>query len=393
MATTWNSSGIVAVEAAPQRESSIPWYLWCVVLAVTSVTIGGHWDVSWHRSIGRDTFWTPAHMAIYACGVLAAISCGYLVLYTTFRKPADLVASSVFIFGFRAPLGAFIASWGGIAMLTSAPFDNWWHAAYGLDVKIVSPPHTLLMMGVFAVKIGTLILTLGAMNRAVNATTARHLQWLLLYVGGLMLVFELFFCMEYTWDVNLHTAQPYGVMAVGTPLLFAALWQASRNRWACTVTALIYTVFVEALVLILPLFPAEPKLGPVFETVTHLVPPKFPILLIVPAILLDLLWNATKKWKPWQIALVSGPAFVLPLVAAEWPFAGFLMTKAAANRFFGTMYVGYGESPRSFDVLRQFADPEHGAVLLNGLVWAALIAFVSTWIGIKLGRWMRGIQR
>jgi hypothetical protein len=219
------------------------------------------------------------------------------------------------------------------------------------------------------------------------------LQWLLLYVGGLMLVFELFFCMEYTWDVNLHTAQPYEVMAVGTPLLFAVLWQASRNHWACTVTALIYTVFVEALVLILPLFPAEPKLGPVFQTVTHLVPPKFPILLIVPAILLDVLWSATQKWKPWQIALVSGPAFVLPLVAAEWPLAGFLMTKAAANRFFGTMYVGYGESPRSFDVLRQFADPEHGAVLMSGLAWAALIAFVSTWVGIKLGRWMRGIQR
>src|SRR5580658_4313837 len=166
MATTWNPSELTKHASASTHADSIPWYLWCAVLAVTSVTIGGHWDVSWHRSIGRDTFWTPAHMAIYACGVLAAISCGYLVLYTTIRKPAAMVASSVEIFGFRAPLGAFIASWGGIAMLTSAPFDNWWHNAYGLDVKIVSPPHTLLMLGVFAVSVGTLILLLGAMNRA-----------------------------------------------------------------------------------------------------------------------------------------------------------------------------------------------------------------------------------
>ena len=43
--------------------------------------------------------------------------------------------------------GRFLAGWGGIAMLTSAPFDNWWHAAYGLDVKIVSPPHALLILG------------------------------------------------------------------------------------------------------------------------------------------------------------------------------------------------------------------------------------------------------
>ena len=126
---------------------------------------------------------------------------------------------------------------------------------------------------------------------------------------------------------------------------------------------------------------------------TQFVPPKFPILLIVPAILLDFFWSATQKWKPWQIALISGPAFVLPLVAAEWPFANFLMSKASANRFFGTMYVGYGESPHSFDVIRRFAFPEQGIKLASGLAWATLIAFVSTWIGIKLGRWMRGIQR
>jgi hypothetical protein len=393
MATTWNPSELTPTVAASQRERAIPWYLWCVALAVTSVTIGGHWDVSWHRSIGRDTFWTPAHMAIYACGVLAAISCGYLVFNTTFRKPAAMVASSVSVFGFRAPLGAFIASWGGIAMLTSAPFDNWWHNAYGLDVKIVSPPHTLLMLGVFAVKIGTLILVLGAMNRTTDPTAARHLQWLLLYVGGLMLVFLMFFCMEYTWDVYLHAALPYRVMAIGTPMLLAVLWQASRNRWACTWVALVYMLFVECAVLILPLFPAEPKLGPVFETVTHFVPPKFPLLLIVPAILLDVIWNATRKWKPWQIALVSGPAFVLPLVAVEWPFASFLMTKAAANRFFGTTYVGYGESPNSFDVLRSFAFPEQGLTLWSGVAWAILFAILSTWLGVKLGRWMRAIQR
>ena len=41
-----------------------PWYLWFGALAVTSASIGGAWDVSWHRSIGRDTFWTPAHLAI-----------------------------------------------------------------------------------------------------------------------------------------------------------------------------------------------------------------------------------------------------------------------------------------------------------------------------------------
>ena len=128
--------------------------------------IGIHWDISWHRSIGRDTFWTPAHLVIQFCGVLAGISCGYLILSTTFDGRSPLRDSSVRIWGFRGPLGAFIAAWGGIAMLTSAPFDNWWHNAYGLDVKIISPPHMVLAAGILAVHLGALILILGKMNRA-----------------------------------------------------------------------------------------------------------------------------------------------------------------------------------------------------------------------------------
>jgi hypothetical protein len=54
-------------------------------------------------------------------------------------------------------------------MLTSAPFDNWWHNAYGLDVKIVSPPHTLLILGIRAVSVGMMFLILAAMNRAASA--------------------------------------------------------------------------------------------------------------------------------------------------------------------------------------------------------------------------------
>ena len=55
------------------------------------------------------------------------------------RRNAEMRAASVKVLGLRAPLGVFLAAWGGVAMLTSAPFDNWWHNAYGLDVKIVSP--------------------------------------------------------------------------------------------------------------------------------------------------------------------------------------------------------------------------------------------------------------
>src|SRR5271168_1785887 len=187
-------------QAAERSTAAVPWYVWCGVVAVTSASIGGVWDVSWHRSIGRDSFWTAAHMAIYACGVLAAIACGYLIFATTFGSSEQLKRVSVKVLGFRAPLGAFLAAWGGIAMLTSAPFDNWWHNAYGLDVKIVSPPHTLLILGIRAVGVGIMFLVLAAMNRAEasGAANYKQLQWLYLYVGGLAVGGTMFFVQEFT---------------------------------------------------------------------------------------------------------------------------------------------------------------------------------------------------
>jgi len=381
------------------RAKGVPWYLWFGALAITSASIGGAWDVSWHRSIGRDTFWTPAHLAIQACGVIAAIICGYLILVDTFGHSAKLKAAAVNVLGFRAPLGAFIAAWGGIAMITSAPFDNWWHAAYGLDVKIVSPPHTLLILGMRAVAVGILFLILAAMNRASNEGTEsgeqtfKRLQRLFLYVGGLIVAGQMFFLIEYTWDVQLHSAIAYITMGIFLPIVFAILSQASRYKWAATTTAAVYMIFAIAEILILPLFPAQPKLGPVFNPVTHFVPAKFPILIIVPALALDLFWQKTKTWQPWKTALISGFLFIAVLTIVEWPFANFLLSKASENRFFGTIYFDYNSRPNGYDRLRQFFEPSHGAVLYWGLLRASIYASISTWIGLSFGRWMRGVQR
>jgi hypothetical protein len=382
----------------------VPWYIWFGALAVTSANIGGAWDVSWHRSIGRDTFWTPAHLAIQACGVMAAIICGYLMLVNTFgrsraQRAKEQKAASVNVLGFRAPLGAFIAAWGGIAMITSAPFDNWWHAAYGLDVKIVSPPHTLLILGIRAVSVGILFLILAAMNRAraddspSAEQTCKGLQRLFLYVGGLIVSGQMFFLIEYTWDVQLHSVVAYTSMGIAVPLVLAILSQASRYKWAATATAAVYMLFAIAEILILPLFPAQPKLGPVFNPVTHFVPAKFPILLFVPALALDLLWQKTTAWKPWKVALASGFLFIAVLTIVEWPFANFLLSKASENRFFGTIYFDYNSRPNGYDRLRLFLNPDHGAILYFGLLRAAIYASISAWIGLSFGRWMRSVQR
>jgi hypothetical protein len=358
----------------------VPWYIWTGVVGITSATIGAAWDVAWHRSIGRDTFWTPAHLMIQLCGVLAAVVGLWLTYQSTFNKNSPTRAASVSLFGLRAPLGVFLAGWGGVAMITSAPFDNWWHDAYGLDVKIVSPPHTLLILGIRAVSLGVFFLILASMNRAAaeGSSSFSTLQKLLLYLGGLTIDGQMFFLQEYTWDVELHRALAYIALAIAIPVVFALISQASRFRWAATTAAAIYTVLIIGQILIFPLVSAEPKLGPVYNPITHLIPAKFPVLIIVPAIALDLLWSRTKNWKMWQIALVSGVLFVAIMTAVEWRFASFLLSKASENRFFGTTYFAYFARPESADRLRFFSHPDFGAALWLGLLRASVYAAIST---------------
>ncbi len=376
------------------RRAAVPFYLWLGALALSLTEAGGIWDISWHRSIGRDTFWTPAHLCIQTGGILAGAICAYLILVTTFAGTAAMRANSVNVFGFRGPLGAFLTAWGGLTMVTSVPFDNWWHAAYGLDVKIVSPPHVLLILGGHCVTFGLVLLILTNLHRAIDAGSAAvsKLEKLYLYSGGILVVSQMFLVLQYVGNNNmLHGERPYRVAACVVPIAFALLAQAYRTRLPATIAASIYTALYIALILILPLFPAEPKLGPVFHPVTHMVPPNFPMLLIAPAIVLDLLNRRIRNWQPWLIASITSVVFVVVLVAAEWPFAEFLMTKWADNRFFGAMYFDF--SARASDMVPGFVHPDALPALLLGLLKAVVCGFVGSLAGVYLGRWMRSVRR
>jgi hypothetical protein len=368
---------------AAERADSIPWPIWACVAAVTSVTIGGHWDIAWHRAIGRDEFFTPPHLAIYFCGVLAGLACAWLILRTSFFGGDR--TGTVSIWGLRAPLGAFIIAWGGTMMLTSAPFDDWWHNAYGLDTKILSPPHMLLVAGIIAVKSGTLLLIMGAMNRS----SSRALNWLFLYVGGMMLVTLMVSVMELSNRVVQHTAMFYRAVSIVAPATLVALGTASRIRWGASLAAGLYMGFLMLMIWILPLVPAEPKLGPVYFPVTHLVPPYFPVLLIAPALAMD--WY---RQRGGSSALVLGLLFAGVLLAVEWPFADFLMSEYARNWFFGSHYLGYYAHPKSYQRLNEYAVMEKtSAEFAWKLAQAFLAATVMAWLGLRWGRWMRSVVR
>jgi hypothetical protein len=380
-------------EYASAAVVSIPWTIWCMVAGLASGMIGGIWDISWHMSIGRDTFWTPAHIAIQLTGVFVGVACAYMILTTSFGGAPAAQNTSVRIMRFHGPIGAFMAVWGCVAMLSSAPFDNWWHNAYGLDVKIVSPPHILLSLGSFAIRIGALALMASLMNRSGDALR-RKLVWLFLFVGATGVSQLAVIIIQPTWLANMHTAACYLAVALFIPpVLIGAGWGAA-HKWACTITAAIYTAIGLGAEWLLPLFPAQPKLGPVYQNVTHLIPLRFPLLLIVPAIVADLLLRKLEQRPAWIKAALVGPAFVLSFLAVQWPFANFLMSPASRNWVFGTAYFAYFDPARFLYDPYKFVVAEKTRAAFLLLMAAAIVAsIITTRLGLAWGDWMRRVRR
>jgi hypothetical protein len=331
-------------------------------------------------------------MAIYACGVLAGLSAAYLIFTATFGRHSPLAPVSVRIWGFRGPLGAFICAWGGLAMLVSAPFDDWWHNAYGLDVKIISPPHMVLAAGFFGINFGTVMLMLAYLNRASGAARA-SLQRMFLYVGSMAVCESLLLKLEYISRPEMHGSLFYAVVLLGTLGIIVALGIASRHPWGCTIVTGVYTLFGVAFLWIMPLFPAQPKLGPVYHPVTHFIPWEFPLLVIVPAFVTDFILQRTAQQRPAARATLVGLAFFATFLLVQWPFANFLMSPGARNWFFGTTYLDYGTPANSLYARFEFVPLEPAGVLLRGLVAAALVSCAMAYAGLLAGRAMHRVRR
>jgi len=369
-------------------------YPYTVAIAAACVMVGVYWDISWHMSIGRDSFWTPAHLLIQAGGLIAGLSSGYVALTTTFRGTPEQQNAAVSFWGFRAPLGSWICIWGCGAMLTSAPFDNWWHNAYGLDVQIISPPHTLLAIGIYSIVIGAFLLTVAHQNRAEGAEQ-RRLAILLAGIGGLFIMNFAIFLTEYSERMMQHGAPFYDVAALAFPFALVSISRAVKLKWPATAAAAAYMMIMLVLMWLLQLLPATPKLGPIYHHVTNMVTLAFPLWLIAPAFAIDLVRHRFEERVAFPVlAVMCGVAFIAAFVAVQWPFARFLVENPASrNWFFNAENYVYWASPGYDERSHRFA-PDISLVAFLPQLWkATLLAIVSSALGLNRGKWISRVQR
>jgi len=368
------------------------WYAYAVVVAAVCVMVGVYWDISWHMTIGRDTFWTPAHLLIQTGGLVAGFSSGLVVLKSTIAPSQRDIATGVRVWGFRGPLGAWVCIWGCFAMVSSAPFDNWWHDAYGLDVKIVSPPHVVLALGIYSIVNGALLLTLAKQNRSEGAKRERF-AWLYVVSGGLLVMTFGIFLTEYSVRFLQHGAEFYRVTAIFFPFALIAVARGAKVKWAATRAAAVYMGVMLALMWIIQRFPATPKLGPIYQPVTHMVAMAWPLWLVVPAYGIDRVRQRIAGKVPMLIEAVAlGVVFAALLVAVQWPWSWFMVRSSMArNWFFNADNFVYWATPNYVDRAHRFVSDG------NSFGRAALVtvgvASVSSFVGLAWGSWMARVRR
>jgi len=107
-----------------------------IAAALYTAVLAGTWDAWWHGAMGRDSFWEAPHLLLYSA-IFVAIASGVYA----WRKLGEKV-------------------WRNLAMILllipiSAPFDDLWHRAYGVEdissvLAIWSPPHLVLIFAMLA---------------------------------------------------------------------------------------------------------------------------------------------------------------------------------------------------------------------------------------------------
>lgn len=384
--------------------------MYAVSLASVFTVVGLLWDISWHISIGRDGLFAPPHLLIYMGAVFAGLFSGVQVLWNTFKAPADTKKGLVKIWGvFYSSLGALFCIWGAFAMLTSAPFDDWWHNAYGLDVVILSPPHVLLVVGMLFLQLGACVSLSKYLNLQKNAgapglneqlATADNARQTTILKGMFVIVSSCLLCLLYTLlsdyidSRNQHTALFYQVVTAISLLLLPAFGRVSGLKWGMTAIAASYFMIGGLVNWILPLFPAVPRLGPVLNPVTHFQPLHFPLLVFIPAIAMDLVMHKVKL-NDWIKAALMSIFFVAILLAVHYPFGGFLLeSPLARNWFFGAETWYFGNNP-DWEFRYKFLPDEMQSIpaLLAGCGIAVIAGFLLARLSLRWGRWLQSVQR
>jgi hypothetical protein len=256
---------------------------------------GAAWDVSWHRVVGRDTFFSPPHVFLYSGVVLWGVAA--LIATVTAMAGRPVRGRELQVGPFRAELGLALVGIGAFTVIGSGPFDELWHRTFGRDVDIWSPPHLAGVIGSTLAFLGWAVAFAPGVFALPDWMRRSFRVLMLANVCG-VLVFGLNFYYitaatreAFLYPVLIAALMP-GALAIGVTLV--------GGRWGATVVAATYTLTALLTYAVL--------------NVGGWLPPAFPPLIVAGAVAIDLLRARDERWSR---PIVLGLGFSIAFVAAE----------------------------------------------------------------------------
>lgn len=386
------------------RTYRVPVTVYAVVLASLLIVCGGLWDIMWHMTIGRDGLFSPPHVLMYVGASVAGCFSAYQVLRLTFQRNHPDREQSVRFWGiFRGTTGSLCCIWGSVAMLSSAPFDNWWHSAYGLDILLLSPPHVVLLTGIMMLEFGTMVNVLSLQNQLKNkpqaldsqSKYARQLRYLFALAACFLLatIYALF--RDKLMDHQVYRTQFYILAGLLFPPYLVAVGRSGQQRYLMTIIAGLFMVVILVPSWLIQFIPATPQLAPVLNPIDHFQPLNFPLALVVPALVMDWIMHRFPKSNDWLLAALLAFAFIAVLFVVQRPLSEFFLTSPLSRN---RLLLGYSwpySLPYNWPDRYRFPPQlvEGPLRLARGLAIAFVVSFVAVRIGLWVGNWMRNVQR
>ena len=263
------------------------WLFGPFVVAFLAALFGTYWDDAWHTERGRDSFLIAPHVTLYA-GI--ALTGGLIFLWLAFVARERGVRAAL-----RHP-PLTVAALGVAVTLAAGPIDNIWHALFGRDAVVWSPPHMLGIAGVIAAA--------AAFSLELSRLPGRTGRLLGAIAGAALLAAITVVVLEYETDVPQFDEVWYlPVLAAGAALALGMVRANEAARFAATAAAAVYTVILAAFQIALD---AADLPGPAVPA------------LVIPALALDLAHR--HRLSP----LPTATAFVAALYAAYLPYLNLL---------------------------------------------------------------------
>ncbi len=290
---------------------------------------GFYTDVAYHVAYGRDEIlFTAPHTAIFVglCMIAAAAVVGIATAHLSGARVGTRLS------GIRVPWSLLPLLILGTAAVLGFPIDELWHAQYGVDVTMWSPPHMLMIMGAALSGIAAwlVLAEAGVGARDSRRALALHAVTAALAVQGLTAPLG-----EFSFGVPQFQQlfHPVIVMIGGGALVVARL--VLGRGWTLGILAISFGLS-QVLGLLLaqgagagPVPTVEPAIwlgsALVIEVVALVLGTRRVLRFALAAgvgvgtvgLAVEWWWNSTQAWQPWTSALLPEAVLVgLPVAVA-----------------------------------------------------------------------------